>query len=74
MRVTFIDKIEYHKAFFNRMRCSKCGSPLYSVHHQIKPEEIFGWWVQCDKCGHEGYHASIKEIAVDRWEKEWKNW
>lgn len=69
MKITFIDEIEARKAWSNKMCCPKCDEYKYNIHHQLKPEEKDGWWVECPNCGWEGPHSPDREIAIIRWKQ-----
>ena len=67
MKVTFIEEIEARKAFFPSMKCRRCGSPLYEIHHQTAPTEC--WWIKCSTCGCLGPESPTKLVATERWKQ-----
>lgn len=70
MKVVFLEEIEEHKAWTNKMCCSKCNEFKYKIHHQVSPEITEAWWVECANCGHESLSMPSRELAIDRWKKE----
>lgn len=65
MKVTFVEEVERKSAWWPRMCCRRCGSHLYEIHHQTKPEE--SWWIKCSECGRLTPEVPMKEIALSAW-------
>lgn len=70
MKITFMEEIEAHKAWFNSMICAQCNGENYRIHHQLQPEISNAWWLECTNCGHESSPSPSKEIAIARWKQE----
>lgn len=51
------------------MYCPKCENRFYCVCHQLRPEELECWWVECEGCDWESAGAPTREIALARWKQ-----
>ena len=69
MKVTFIEEIESHRAWFQHMFCPQCDEGTYKVHHQLEPVEERCWWITCPNCGFESAHSTTYQLATSAWAK-----
>ena len=69
MKVTYLIEKESKTARRKKMYCPKCESRYYCVCHQLRPEELECWWVECESCGWESAGAPTREIALARWKQ-----
>ena len=69
MKVTYTERIENHNAWSRKMYCPACGAHEYEVVEQLEPEDSEKWYIRCPQCGHEGFGAPTKEIAIGRWKQ-----
>ena len=70
MKVTFVEEIEARRAWLGNMYCPQCVCGKYNIHHQLEPEVLSSWWIQCPNCGHEGPHSPARDLAIARWQQE----
>lgn len=69
MKVTFMEEIETHHAWREKMYCYQCDCGKYNIHHQLEPEIGNCWWIECVNCGHESIHAPTRAMAIEFWAK-----
>lgn len=69
MQVSFIEEIEPHKAWREKMACPKCNELKYDIHHQLEPVTTDSWWIACPNCGYESPQSPDKDIAIARWKQ-----
>ena len=69
MKVTYIEELEYKTALDRNKYCPNCGSHMYIIHHQLKPETSSAWWLECESCGFESFASPSRDIAITRWKQ-----
>lgn len=70
MKVTYVEEIEAKRAWRSCMGCAQCGELKFDIHHQVQPEILESWWVECPNCGHEGCHTLSRDAAITWWKGE----
>lgn len=67
MKTTFLEEVEYKRAWAPKMHCRNCGYNRYQIHHQFDPEEDEGWWCKCSGCGRLSAEMPTRDLAILAW-------
>lgn len=70
MKMTFLEEIEYKRAWAPKSHCRNCGSSKYQIHHQFSSgDEDECWWCKCGECGRLTAEMPTRELALSVWRR-----